>query len=74
MLHALLRNKGMVVNKKRIYRLYKELGLSLPGKRHNKLNRPHSPMMLPDAPGECWSTSSMTSQRRHTVPHTEHYR
>ena len=52
MLHALLRNMGMKVNKKRIYRLYKELGLSLPRKRRKKLNRQHSPMTLPSGSGE----------------------
>ena len=62
MLHALLRINGMVVNKKRIYRLYKEMGLSLRMKRRKKLYRPRSPMTSPGAPGECLSMDFIHDQ------------
>ena len=44
MLHGLLKNEGMAVNKKRTYRLYTEAGLQLRTKKHKKQHRPSVPM------------------------------
>lgn len=47
MLHELLRREGLVINRKRTYRLYYELGLQVRTKRRKKLTRPRSPMLVP---------------------------
>ena len=39
MLHGLLKNEGLVVNKKRTYRLYREAGLQVRTKKRKKLVR-----------------------------------
>jgi putative transposase len=41
MLHSLLRSEGVVVNRKRTYRLYTELGMQV---------RPRVPMAVPSRP------------------------
>ena len=52
MLHSLLRAEGLVVNRKRTYRLYTELGMQVRAKRRKKLVRPRVPMALPTRPNE----------------------
>ena len=47
MLHALLKNEGLVINRKRTYRLYTELGMQVRTKRRKKLVRPRIPMSIP---------------------------
>ena len=39
--------KGLVVNKKRTYRLYTEEGLQVHTKKRKKLQRPRPPMAVP---------------------------
>jgi len=40
MLHALLKREGLMVNKKRTYRVYTEEGLQVRTKKRKKLSRP----------------------------------
>lgn len=47
MLHALLQSEGLVINRKRTYRVYSELGMQVRSKRRKKLVRPRVPMAVP---------------------------
>lgn len=62
MLHALLRREGLVVNRKRTYRLYTALNLQVRTKRRKKLVRPRVPMELPTHPNERWSADFVHDQ------------
>ena len=62
LLHQLLKNEGLVVNRKRTYRLYVELGLQVRTKRRKKLTRPRVPMPVPTRPNERWSVDFMADQ------------
>ena len=55
MLHALLRNEGLVRNGKRTYRIYTEEGLQVRTKKRKKLVRPRIPMSVPTHCNERWS-------------------
>ncbi len=55
MLHGMLRNEGLVQNRKRTYRLYTEMGLQVRTKRRQKLIRPRVPLDLPQRAVERWS-------------------
>jgi putative transposase len=43
-LHSMLKAEGLVVNKKRTYRVYTEEGLQVRTKKRKKLQRPRMPM------------------------------
>lgn len=62
MLHGLLKNEGLVVNRKRTYRLYTEAGLQVRTKKRKKLVRPRIPMLLPGRPNERWSLDFVHDQ------------
>ncbi len=62
MLHSLLRADGLVVNRKRTYRLFTELGLQVRTKRRKKLVRPRVPMAVPTRPNERWSMDFVHDQ------------
>ena len=62
LLHQLLKNEGLVLNRKRTYRLYVELGLQVRTKRRKKLQRPRVPMPVPSRPNERWSVDFMSDQ------------
>ena len=62
MLHQFLRREGLVVNRKRTYRIYCELGLQVRTKRRKKLQRPRLPMLVPAQPNERWSVDFMSDQ------------
>ena len=62
MLHGLLRNEGLVVNKKRTYRLYTKAGLQVRTKKRKKLVRPRVPLMLPSQPDQRWSMDFVHDQ------------
>ena len=62
MLHAMLRRKGLVTNKKRTYRLYTELGMQVRTKKRKKLIRPRVPMEMPLQPNERWSLDFVSDQ------------
>lgn len=48
LLHGLLKAEGMVINKKRTYRVYTEEGLQVRTKKRKKLTRPMLVMALPE--------------------------
>lgn len=50
MLHSMLKGEGLVVNKKRTYRLYTALQLQVRTKKRKKLTRPRVPMAIPSRP------------------------
>lgn len=62
MLHALLKREGLVINRKRTYRLYTELGMQVRTKRRKKLVRPRVPMALPTQVNERWSLDFVHDQ------------
>ena len=62
MLHSLLRAEGLVVNRKRTYRLYIELGMQVRTKRRKKLVRPRIAMAVPTRPNERWSLDFVSDQ------------
>jgi putative transposase len=62
MLHSLLRAEGVVVNRKRTYRLYTGLGMQVRTKRRKKLVRPRIPMAIPSKPNERWSMDFVSDQ------------
>ncbi|MAY70083.1 MAG: IS3 family transposase [Halomonas sp.] len=62
LLHALLRQEGLVVNRKRIYRLYREAGLQVRTRRRKRLVRPRAPMPCPDRPNQRWSMDFVSDQ------------
>lgn len=62
LLHALLKQEGLVVNKKHTYRLYTEEHLQVRTKRRKKLHRPKQPMMVPLRTNERWSMDFVSDQ------------
>lgn len=62
MLHGLLKAEGLVVNKKRTYRLYTEEKLQIRTKKRKKLYRPRIPMSVPVTPNERWSMDFISDQ------------
>jgi putative transposase len=71
-LHVLLRREGWPVNHKRIYRLYREEGLSIRAKhRKKRVSLPRLPLPPAQRPNERWSidflTDSLVDGRRFRV-------
>lgn len=62
MLHNLLKSEGLVVNKKRTYRLYTELKLQVRTKKRKKLVRPRQPICSPIAANVRWSMDFVSDQ------------
>jgi putative transposase len=62
LLHGILKNEGLVVNRKRTYRIYTHLGLQVRTKRRKKLNRPRIPMGVPDSVNQRWSVDFVSDQ------------
>ncbi len=62
MLHALLKYEGLVINRKRTYRVYSELGMQVRTKRRKKLVRPRVPMLVPTEVNERWSLDFVHDQ------------
>jgi len=62
MLHAMLKHRGLVVNRKRTYRLYTEQGLQVRTKKRKKLVRPRVPMVVPVKANERWSLDFVSDQ------------
>jgi putative transposase len=55
-LHVLLMREGWQINHKRVYRLYKQEGLSLRLKTKKKrISEARVPLPAPSGPSECWS-------------------
>lgn len=61
-LHSMLRIEGLVQNRKRTYRLYREEGLQVRTKRRKKLRRPRIPMIVPSRANERWSMDFVSDQ------------
>lgn len=62
MLHALLKQEGLVQNKKRTYRLYTDEGLQVRAKKRKKLNRERLPITPVSYPNERWSMDFVSDQ------------
>jgi putative transposase len=62
LLHEMLKAEGLVVNKKRTYRLYTEFGMQVRTRRRRKFVRPRVPMPLPTRPNERWSMDIVHDQ------------
>ena len=62
MLHSMLRNEGLVLNKKRTYRLYRALLLQVRTKHRKKLTRPRVPLAVPSRPNERWSLDAVNER------------
>jgi len=62
MLHGLLKNEGLVINRKRTYRLYTAAGLQVRTKKRRKLTRPRMPMVLPTQVNQRWSMDFIHDQ------------
>ena len=58
----MLKSEGLVVNRKRTYRLYKALGMQVRTKRRKKLARPRIPMAVPTQVNERWSLDFVHDQ------------
>jgi len=62
LLHGLLKAEGLVINKKRTYRIYTEENLQVRTKKRKKLQRPRLPMAVPTAVNECWAMDFVSDQ------------
>jgi len=62
MLHWFLKKEGLVINKKRTYRVYIEEGLQVRTKKRKKLIRPRLPMMVPIGKNVRWSMDFVSDQ------------
>lgn len=62
LLHGLLKAEGMVINKKRTYRVYTEEGLQVRTKKRKKLTRPVLVMDSPIRVNERWSMDFVADQ------------
>ena len=62
LLHGLLKREGLVVNKKRTYRIYTEEGLQVRTRKRKKLQRPRQAMELPFAANQRWSMDFVSDQ------------
>ncbi len=62
MLHEMLKAEGLVQNRKRTYRLYRELKMQVRTKKRKKLIRPRIPMAVPCQPNERWSLDFVSDQ------------
>lgn len=61
-LHAMLSIEGLVTNRKRTYRIYREEGLQVRTKRRKKIVRPRVPMAIPSKPNQRWSMDFVSDQ------------
>jgi transposase InsO family protein len=63
-LHALLRREGVSVNHKRLYRIYREAGLSVRRRRRRRgVSALRQPLTLPTTPNQVWSMDFLWSAR-----------
>lgn len=62
MLHGMLKEEGLVVNRKRTYRLYGEENLQLRQRKKKKLQRPRQPMVVPIDINIRWSMDFVSDQ------------
>ncbi len=62
MLHAMLKSAGLVINRKRTYRIYSAPGMQVRTKRRKKLVRPRVPMIVPTEVNQRWSLDFVHDQ------------
>lgn len=62
MLHVLLKKEGLVINRKRTYRLYTQEKLQVRTKKRKKRIRPRQPMVTPIAKDIRWSMDFVSDQ------------
>lgn len=62
LLHNLLKGEGLVINKKKTYRIYKEENLQVRTKKRKKLQRPRFVMLAPCHMNERWSMDFVYDQ------------
>ena len=62
LLHNLLKQEGLVINKKRTYRLYTAENLQVRTKKRKKLTRPRPVMNLPNGAHQRWSMDFVADQ------------
>lgn len=62
LLHGLLKREGLVQNKKKTYRLYREENLQVRTKKRKKLQRPRLVMTTPTRVNERWSMDFVSDQ------------
>jgi putative transposase len=61
-LHAMLKNAGLVINRKCTYSVYSELGMQVRTKRRKKTVRPRISMVVPTRVNERWSLDFVHNQ------------
>jgi putative transposase len=59
-LHVLLLREGVVVNHKRVYRLYREEGLAVRRRKRKRVAVARQPMTVPSQLNECWGMDFMS--------------
>jgi putative transposase len=59
-LHWLLRREGHRINRKRVYRLYRELGLVVRRRQRKRVAMPRTPLPRPTRPNQRWSMDFIT--------------
>lgn len=62
LLHGMLKAEGLVINKKRTYRIYTEEGLQVRTRKRKKLQRPRQPMEVPFESNQRWSMDFVSDQ------------
>ena len=62
LLYGMLKAEGLVVNKKRTYRVYTEEGLQVRTKKRKKIQRPRQPMEVPFKANQRWSMDFVSDQ------------
>lgn len=62
LLHSLLKGEGLVINKKRTYRIYKEENLQIRTKKRKKLQRARIVLTTPSCVNERWSMDFIHDQ------------
>ena len=61
MIYQLIRDEGLLVNHKRVYRLYKESRLAFRKEKRKRLPKnERQPLVVPSKPLECWSLDFMS--------------
>lgn len=62
MLNGLLRREGLLINKKRTYRIYRSEGLQVRTKKRKRIQRPRQPMAVLTRRNERWSMDFVYDQ------------
>ena len=60
LLHDMLYREGLVVNRKRTERIYREEGLKVRRRRRKRVSVARTPFVIPSAANECWAMDFMS--------------